>query len=194
MHRFRRCALPVAAALAVGAVAALPPAPAATQDATPAACEQTTPEQNEEIVRQWFDALASGESDAVAPLTTPDVVYHAPSPDLPPITESAESWADERQADYPDLTTTVEHVFATDDMAAAYVRFAGTHSGDTEEGQGVPATGQHVEWVSMVHFRIECGLIAEVWSVADELGRLQRIGVITADELQSAEPVATPAP
>jgi hypothetical protein len=30
--------------------------------------------------------------------------------------------------------------------------------------------------------------------VADDLGRLQRLGVITAEELQSVEPVATPAP
>ncbi len=193
MHRVRRIALPVAAAIAMG-TAVLLPAPASTQDATPAVCATTTPEQNEAIVRQWFAALASGESDAVAPLTSPNLVYHAPSPDLPPITESAESWADKRQSDYPDLTTTVEHVFATDDMAAAYIRFAGTHSGDTEEGQGVPATGQPVEWVSMVHFRFECGQIAEMWSVADELGRLQRLGVITADELQSAAPAGTPAP
>jgi predicted ester cyclase len=88
----------------------------------------------------------------------------------------------------------VEHAFATDDMAAAYVRYAGTHSGDTEDQLGVPATGQTVEWVVMVHLRFECGKIAEIWSVGDELGKLQRMGVITADELLSVEPVATPAP
>jgi hypothetical protein len=44
----------------------------------------------------------------------------------------------------------------------------------------------------MANFRIECGKIAEIWTVADDLGRLQRLGVITPDELQSAEPVATP--
>ncbi len=46
----------------------------------------------------------------------------------------------------------------------------------------------------MALFRIECGKIAEIWSVADDLGRLQRLGVITPEELQSAGPAATPAP
>ena len=41
-------------------------------------------------------------------------------------------------------------------------------------------------------FRIECGKIAEIWAVADELGRLQRLGVITDEELQSVTPLATP--
>ena len=41
-------------------------------------------------------------------------------------------------------------------------------------------------------FRIECGKIAEIWAVADDLGRLQRLGVITNKELQSVAPPATP--
>ena len=57
-----------------------------------------------------------------------------------------------------------------------------------------PGDPKTVEWVAMVNFRVECGQFAEVWSVADDLGRLRRLGVITAEELQSAEPVATPVP
>lgn len=195
MRRFRRVVLPVAASLALAGVALLPPAPGAAQEATPTACAQTTPEQNEDLVRRWFAALAEGASEDVAALASPDLVYHAPSPDLPPQTDDAGTWANKRQQDYPDLTTTVEHVFATDDMAAAYTRYTGTQSGDAEDAQGVPITGQPVEWVGMAHFRIECGRIAEVWSVADDLGRLRRLGVITAEELQSVDDsAASPTP
>ena len=110
------------------------------------------------------------------------------------VTDDAEEWADRRLQDYPDLTITPEHIFSADDMVAAYVRFAGTHSGDVEDARGVPATGQMIDWVVMVHFRVACGKFVEVWSVGDDLGRLQRLGVITADELQSVSPVATPMP
>jgi hypothetical protein len=40
--------------------------------------------------------------------------------------------------------------------------------------------------------RIECDRIAEIWAVADDLGRLQRLGVITDEDLQSVAPLATP--
>lgn len=45
----------------------------------------------------------------------------------------------------------------------------------------------------MAHFRIECGTIAEIWTVADDLGRLQRLRSIGEEELQTLDPVATPA-
>ncbi len=186
--------LPFAALLCLAMLIPLLATPGTAQEASPEACTATTPEENVELANQWFAAQSANDSEAVGQLATDDVVYHAPSPDLPPITESAESWADDRFQDFPDLSATVEHAFATDDMAAAYVRYAGTHSGDTEDQLGVPATGQTVEWVVMVHLRFECGEIAEIWSVGDELGKLQRMGVITADELLSVEPVATPAP
>jgi hypothetical protein len=41
-------------------------------------------------------------------------------------------------------------------------------------------------------FRIECGTIAEIWAATDDLGRLQRLGVITDEELQSVAPLARP--
>jgi steroid delta-isomerase-like uncharacterized protein len=190
MRGFRRVALLVTALLVLMAVA---PPRGTAQEATPAAaCVQTTPEQNVELVRSWFESLASGNSEDVAALAAPDVVYHAPSSDLPPQTDDAGTWADRRQQDYPDLTTTVEQVFASGDMVASYVRYTGTHSGDSEDAQGVPATGRGIEWVGMANFRIACGKIAEIWSVADDLGRLRRLGVITAEELQSVAPVATP--
>jgi hypothetical protein len=48
--------------------------------------------------------------------------------------------------------------------------------------------------VSAVFFRIECGKVSEVWPVSDRLGQLRDLGVITVEELQSADGVATPVP
>jgi steroid delta-isomerase-like uncharacterized protein len=181
-------------ALTVGLVGPVRSPRAVAQEATPTAdCPATTPEENKELVRRWFAALSGGTGEDVAALAADDIVYHDPSPREEPQTGGTEGWAGDRQQDYPDLEVTVEHLIAEGDLVASYHRFTGTHQGDAEEDQGVPATGLATEWVSTGIFRIECGKIAEIWAVADDLGRLRHLGVITDEELQSAEPVATPA-
>ena len=192
MSRVQASAL-IVVALAIAVFVPLLPARGVAQEATPAAdCPATTPEENKELVHRWFAALSGGTSDDVADLAAADIVYHDPSPREESQTGGTEDWASDRTQDYPDLQVTVEQVIAEDDMVASYQRYTGTQQGDVEDEQGVPATGLETEWVSMGLFRIECGKIAEIWSVADDLGRLQRLGVITDEELQSVEPVATP--
>ena len=187
--------LPLAAALACTGLSHWMPEMGLAQEATPAAeCQISTPEQNVDLVLQWFTALAEGNSENVAALATPDLIYHAPSPQIRLQTDGAGTWANTRLQDYPDLEVTVEQVFSAGDMVASYIRFAGTQSGDAEDARGVPATGLRTEWVSMVNFRVECGKIAEVWSVSDDLGQLRQLGVISDAELQSVDPVATPTP
>ena len=169
------------------------PARAVAQEATPTAdCPVTTPEENKDLVRRWFEALSGGTGEDVAAVAADDIIYHDSSPREEAQTGGTEEWASERKQDYPDLNVTIEHVIAEGDMVASYQRYTGTQEGDVEDEQGVPATGLPTEWVSMASFRIECGKIAEIWSVADDLGRLQRLGVITEEELRSVEPVATP--
>ena len=180
-------------ALAIALFVPMLPARGVAQEATPAAdCPATTPEENKELVHRWFAALSGGTSDDVADLAAADIVYHDPSPREESQTGGTEEWASDRAQDYPDLQVTVEQVIAEDDMVASYQRYTGTQQGDVEDERGVPATGLATEWVSMGLFRIECGKIAEIWAVADDLGRLQRLGVITDEELQSVAPLATP--
>jgi steroid delta-isomerase-like uncharacterized protein len=185
--------LAVLGALTIGLLAPVPLARVAAQEATPTAeCPTTTPEENKAIVTQWFDALGSGNAEGVAALAADDIIYHDASPEAETQTGGAEDWADSRQTDYPDLTVTVDRLIAEGDLVASTQHYTGTQEGDTEDQQGLPATGVKVEWLGMANFRIECGKIAEIWTVADDLGRLERLGVITPDELQDAEPVATP--
>lgn len=181
------------AALAIALINPLLPARGMAQDATPAAdCPATTSEENNALVERWFAALSSGASDDVAALAAADIVFHDPSPRDEAQTGGTEGWARDREQDYPDLQVTVEQVIAEGDMVASYQRYTGTQQGDVEDERGIPATGLATEWVSMGLFRIECGKIAEIWAVADDLGRLQRLGVITDEELQSVTPLATP--
>lgn len=186
------------AALALGAIILGPLATgslpvAAAQEATPAAgaeCAATTPEENKALVTQFYEEVDGGN---VGDLVTDDFVYHHPSEGEIAEPGGSQGWAEDRQEDFPDATVTVERTVAEGDLVAAYLTWSGTHQDDDEE-MGVPATGESAEWVAAVFFQIECGKISDVWSVADNLGRLQDLGVITDEELQSAEIAATPAP
>lgn len=183
---------PVLAATLVGAVT-MSRVPVAAQDATPAAeCVSTTPEENKATLEEFLPALFGG-GDPSAFLSA-DFAYHDPSGDVEddPGNEDTTSWASSRREDYPDQKFTVDMIVAEGDTVAAYLSWTGTQKDDDEE-TGVPATGNQASWVSAAFFRFECGKIADVWTISDELGRLQDLGVITEEELQSAEPVATPA-
>ena len=174
--------------LAIGSLPAM-----AAQESTPAAgaeCVATTPEENRAVVTQFYEAIDGGN---VGELVTDDFVFHHPSEGEIAEEGGTQGWADDRNEDFPDATVTVDRMVAEGDLVAAYLTWSGTHH-DDEEDQSIPATGQSAEWVAAVFFQIECGKISHVWSVADNLGRLQDLGVITDEELQSAETAATPAP
>jgi steroid delta-isomerase-like uncharacterized protein len=192
MSRVHASAL-IGVSLAFALFVPMLPARGVAQEATPAAdCPATTLEENKALVERWFAALSGGTGDDVAGLAADDIVYHDPSPREASQTGGTEEWASDREQDYPDLQVTVEQVMAEGDMVASYQHYTGTQQGDVEDERGVPATGLETEWVSMGLFRIECGKIAEIWAVADDLGRLQRLGVVTDEELQSVAPLATP--
>lgn len=192
MSRLDRIAL-ASLLVVAGFVATAFASPMTAQEATPSVdCPTTTVEENIEMVHRWFQALAEGTPEDVAALAAEDIIYHHPARDAGTQTGGADNWAEDRQNDYPDLEATVDQIVAGEDRVAAYVIFSGTHQGDTEDDRGIPSTGRPNEWVVMAMFRFECGLIAELWSVADDLNRLINIGVITEEELQTVEEVATP--
>jgi predicted ester cyclase len=161
---------------------------ARAQDATPEACASTTEEENTALVTRLYTALDAGED--IAPLFAPEFVIHVPTTGEA-MTTTTPTWLTDRQSDFPDLAVTLERIIAQDDLVSVYVAWSGTQQG-ADETLGVPATGQSAEWVGTAFFRIECGAIAEIWPVGDNLGLLMDLGVITADELQSATTMATP--
>lgn len=184
---------PVLAASLIGAVTMNRLAPVSAQDATPAAeCPSTTPDENKAMVAEYQKALFSGGD--VSAYLAPDFVYHDPSGEdvAEPGNQDTESWADSRLEDFPDQTYSDDLVAADGDLVATYLSWTGTQQDDDEE-MGVPETGKRADWVSAVFYRFECGKISDVWRITDDLGRLEDLGVITDEELQTAEPAATPA-
>jgi steroid delta-isomerase-like uncharacterized protein len=190
----RRGLVPVLVLVALALVGArFVASPVTAQEATPAGdCPATTAEENTALVTRFYELIGGGEGE-FSELVADDHVYNHPSGEeiSEPDGAHVEGWSDDRLEDFPDLTLTVDRMVAEGDLVAAYVTWTGTHQDDDEE-EGIAATGQEAEWVGAAFFRVECGKIAEVWAVADHLGRLQDLGVITAEELQG--PAATPTP
>ena len=195
----RRTVLPVLVIVAVlfGA-RALDRLPAtAAQEATPAAaCPAMTAAENKEVVTQFLEAVHSGEDAVAADLTVDGITHYAPAKGERE--GDAEGFLRGQRASFPDATMTVDLLVAEGETVAAYVSWSGTLQGETAiiSGQevSIPEGQRDAAWVGALFFQLECGKIAEVRPVMDRLGHFMDLGVITDEHLQSADPIATPAP
>jgi predicted ester cyclase len=79
-----------------------------------------------------------------------------------------------RQA-FPDSYFTVEDMIAEGDKVATHKTFHGTHEG---EFMGMPPTGRRVSMELIDIVRISEGRVVEHWSMGDNLGMMQQLGVI----------------
>jgi predicted ester cyclase len=188
----------VLVATSLGSHSLLGPSLSAAQEATPAAaeCPAMTAEESKAVVNQFLEAVNSGDDAAAADLTADGITYHSRS--------NGEREGDTggflrgQRASFPDATMTVDLLVAEGETVAAYVSWSGTLQGETAMISGqqvsIPEGQRDAEWVGAVFFRVECGKIAEVWPVIDRLGHLMDLGVITQEDLQSADVIATPEP
>ena len=76
---------------------------------------------------------------------------------------------------FPDLHCTVEDEIRDGDQFAAHWTMRGTHRGLF---MGNPPTGRQVEVQGMIFGRIENGRIAEDWTLIDQIGILQQLGLV----------------
>ena len=194
----RRSAFLVLVATLLCSLALLGPPRAASQEATPAAadCPAGTAEENKEVVTQFLEALNTGDDATAADLTAEGIEYYAPSKG--DREGDAEGFLRGQRASFPDATMTVDLLIAEGETVAAYISWSGTLQGETAMISGrevsIPEGQRDAEWVGTFFFQLECGKIAEVRPVIDRLGHLMDLGVVSDEDLQSADSIATPAP
>lgn len=80
---------------------------------------------------------------------------------------------------FPDLSFQILAILVEDELAAANLRFTGTHQG---EWQGIQPSGQRIMVEEMMFFRFEDGKIVELWEVYDESTMLNQISQEAAGE------------
>ena len=129
-------------------------------------------EQNVELVRKAFEAFGKGDMEAYGELVAPDYVYYGPSStySLEELKESARVW----WASFPDMSFSMEEIFAVEDKVVFMLMQRGTHTGDF---MGIPATGNKFEISGILITRIADGKIVEEWDESDWLGFYQQLGM-----------------
>ncbi|MEZ4865859.1 MAG: ester cyclase [Caldilineaceae bacterium] len=132
-------------------------------------------EPNKTLVRQFVDAINTGNEAAFLATLATDVVDHYAPPGLPP---GSEGWNMNRKMfrrAFPDGHWYEEALVAEGDLVVGRYVLRGTHQG---EFFGVPATGNSIT-VSNIHImRIAGSKIVEHWGHGDDMGLMRQLGAL----------------
>jgi len=132
-------------------------------------------EQNKELIRNFFEEWNNRNIDILNELYAPNAKFHHPSVGTTPISfEKAIEMIKMLWQAFPDLTVTIEDLFAEGDKVVVRFIGRGTHQGDLG---GIPATGMKTEASAIEIFHIVDGKIVEAWEISDRLSLMQQIGM-----------------
>src|SRR5215218_9913128 len=94
----------------------------------------------------------------------PNYVDHSIPSGLPPGPEGLKQMITTYRTAFPDLTASIDDIFAEGEMVAFRWSVSGTHLGDWI---GVPPSGNHVTATGITLFRIVGAMIVESWTSID---------------------------
>ena len=133
--------------------------------------------KNKEVILR-FDEVVMNQRNLAAldEFVAQDVIDHQVPPGLPPGIEGKRQFLGMLLNAFPDLHITIEgDLIAEGDYVAERWTLEGTHQGEL---LGIPATGKRVKVSGMSISRLADGKQVEHWSVMDQLGMMQQLGVI----------------
>jgi predicted ester cyclase len=133
-------------------------------------------EENKALVHRFVDEVQSqGNTDLIDEICSPEFVNHSSPPGLPPDREGIMIVTAMFRGAFPDSYFTVENMIGEGAKVATRKTFHGTHEG---EFMGIPPTGRRVSIGLIDIVRISGGRVVEHWSMGDNLGMMQQLGVI----------------
>ena len=132
--------------------------------------------ENKALVRRFVEEVQSqGNVEAIEEFCSPEFVNHSAPPGLPADREGIKIVTAMFREAFPDSCFTVEDMMAEGDKVATRKTFHGTHRG---EFMGIPPTGRQVSIGLIDIVRIAGGRVVEHWSMGDNLGMMQQLGVV----------------
>ena len=135
-------------------------------------------ESNKRTVnRMPLEAFNEGRLEVVDEVMSDDMVDHSMQPGLPPGREGVKALITAVRSAFPDLKNTVIRQIAEGDIVVQQIHSSGTMTGDY---MGMKATGKSATWEAVHIARVKDGKIVEHWSVQDQLGMLQQLGLAPA--------------
>ena len=133
-------------------------------------------EENKALVRRFVDEVQSaGNIDLIDEICSPEFVNHSAPPGIPADREGIKILTAMFRGAFPDSYFTVEDMVAEGDKVVTRKTFHGTHEGEL---MGIPPTGRRVSMGLIDIVRIADGRVVEHWSVGDNLGMMQQLGII----------------
>lgn len=141
--------------------------------------EMTPSEENKELVkRASFEPYTEGNVDAIDELVSERYVLHDPtSSEEIRGREGLREHIESLRNAFPDLSATIEHAVAEDDLVTVHFTTSGTHEGPVP-GLDLEPTGETFEISGMELDRIEGGKLVETWLVYDTLEFARQLGAI----------------
>lgn len=132
-------------------------------------------EQNKEVVRKCLKAIDEGNLEGAMELFAPNFLWYSPSNSLAPKSkEESHEFLVMLLKAFPRWTHKIEEIMAVDDKVITRTVDITTQTG---EFQGIPATGNKVEFGVIAIWRLGDGKIVEIREEGDMLGLTQQLGM-----------------
>jgi steroid delta-isomerase-like uncharacterized protein len=143
-------------------------------------------EENKALARRVIEEMFNeGNLDVADEILAPDYVDHDPSsPQEIRGPEGLKAFVGMARSAFPDTHIRIEEQVAEGDLVATRYVVSGTQEGEME---GIPPTGNRVEFSGISIDRFSGGKLAETWDNYDALGMMQQLGVIPSPEEQQEQ-------
>jgi predicted SnoaL-like aldol condensation-catalyzing enzyme len=133
-------------------------------------------DENRETVEAFFDDLVNEQDlEAANDLIAPDFVWNTPF--APPGRDGFVAFYPAIFEAFPDVQRAPELIVSDNDLVFVLNRITGTHLGG-EALYGIPPSGNPIDYQSADIFRLDDGVIVELWDVADYLTLFTQIGLL----------------
>jgi steroid delta-isomerase-like uncharacterized protein len=136
--------------------------------------QAATEEQNKAVARQLHEALDSQNIERFNELFAPGGVVHGATPQEDISAENSAQFLQPFYQAFPDLSHSIEDLFAKGDKVVARVLIQATHKGEL---MGIPPTGNKVKYHQITILQIADGKIKEGWRLTDSLGMMSQLGL-----------------
>ena len=140
-------------------------------------------ETNKTVSRRFFEEVfGKGKLNVLDEIVAKDHVNSGPGAisGLPNGPEGSKQFVTAYRNAFPDVHFTIDDQITEGDKVVTRWTAQGTHQGELA---GLPATGKSSTVSGIVVDRLVNGKIAESWSIFDEFGMMQQLGVIPTPEL-----------
>lgn len=137
-------------------------------------------DENKNVVRRWVEEVQTAPRlEVIDEIFAPDIVNHDPEGPLPSPqgAKGIRAFFETMFAAFPDFKAVIEEQIAEGDKVVTRKTVSGTHEGEL---MGVPPTGKRMEIPVIDIFRVVDGKCTDHWSVVDQMGMMQQLGLLPA--------------